>query len=113
MLEKANKNKDKSKMSNVQFIKSSITNLALPDGIADCVINLVPEADKHIVFREALRLLKSGGRVAMSDILVKKELPDYIKQDWVLYVGCIAGASRLQQYHDWLRQAGFIGEYRP
>lgn len=102
--------------SNVRFVKSPITQVAVSDGtvdcvISNCVINLVPEAEKPTVFREAYRVLKPGGRVAISDILARKELPTHIKQDMALYVGCIAGASQPQQYEKWLRKAGFSSEY--
>lgn len=115
MLEKANRNKDKSKAENVQFVESYITDIVLPDGIADCivsncVINLVPEEDKRLVFQEMFRLLKPRGRVAVSDILTKKDLPEEMKRNMELYVGCIAGASKVGGYEKYLREAGFRGK---
>lgn len=112
MLDKANRNKENAKAENVSFVESPITKIELPDGIADCIIsncvvNLVPEDEKQLVFNETFRLLKSGGRVAISDILVKKELPDRLKNSMALYVGCIAGASQVQDYEKYLRKAGF------
>ncbi|KAK3492722.1 S-adenosyl-L-methionine-dependent methyltransferase [Neurospora hispaniola] len=98
--------------SQVSFIKGSITTIPLESGTADCiisncVINLVPEAEKPLVFKEMHRVLKSGGRVAVSDILAKKPLPEKLRNDIAMYVGCIAGASEKQQYETWLKEAGF------
>lgn len=114
MLARANKNRDLAKLGNVRFIKSSITNIDLPDASADCVIsncvvNLVPEIEKPVVFKEVFRLLKPGGRVAISDILAKKAMPEPIRRDMALYVGCIAGASQVKQYDTYLHDAGFVG----
>jgi arsenite methyltransferase len=114
MLERANRNKEKTCADNISFIESAITEVALPDGIADCIIsncvvNLVPEQQKQLAFNEMFRLLKPGGRVAMSDILLKKELPNELKKSMALYVGCIAGASLVKDYEEYLREAGFGG----
>lgn len=99
---------------NVDFVQSKITRIALEDGIADCiisncVINLVPEEEKQVAFNEMFRLLKPGGRVAVSDILAKAPLPDNIKKSMALYVGCIAGASEVGMYQKYLEEAGFNG----
>ncbi|EME44340.1 hypothetical protein DOTSEDRAFT_88528 [Dothistroma septosporum NZE10] len=96
----------------VQFVKSGITKMSLEASSADCIIsncvvNLVPEEDKHLVFQEMARVLKSGGRVAISDILAKGEMPEEVKNSMALYVGCIAGASLVENYERWLREAGF------
>ncbi|KAJ4363956.1 hypothetical protein N0V83_009409 [Neocucurbitaria cava] len=112
MLAKARLNASKSQINNVSFVHSRITAINLPDAAADvvisnCVINLVPHAEKHLVFKEMHRLLKPGGRVAVSDILTKKPLPEAMKNSVALYVGCIAGASSKQEYEGWLREAGF------
>ncbi len=112
MLERANKNKAKAGLDNVSFVESPITKIDLPSSIADCiisncVINLVPESEKQLVFNEIFRLLKPGGRVAVSDILAKKELPPDLRNDLALYAGCIAGASQVQQYEQYLKEAGF------
>jgi ubiquinone/menaquinone biosynthesis C-methylase UbiE len=114
MLARANKNKDNYNTKNVEFVESRITGIALESGIADCIIsncvvNLVPEADKPHVFDEMFRLLKPGGRVAISDILARKPLPDEMRANMALYCGCIAGASQVQEYKDYLQQAGFRG----
>jgi SAM-dependent methyltransferase len=73
--------------------------------ISNCVINLVP--DKRSVFREMYRVLKPGGRVAVSDIALKKPLPAEITQNILAYIGCIAGAVRITAYEEGLREAGF------
>ncbi|KFX87217.1 hypothetical protein V490_08432, partial [Pseudogymnoascus sp. VKM F-3557] len=75
--------------------------------ISNCVINLVPGADKALVFSEIWRLLKPGGRVAVSDILARKELSPELKGHLGLYVGCISGASLVGEYEAWLRGVGF------
>jgi len=112
MLTKARMNAEKGSITNVEFINSRITDVALPDATADviisnCVINLVPHEAKHKVFEEAFRLLKPGGRLAVSDILAKKPFDEQMKRDIALYVGCIAGASMKQEYEEWLKKAGF------
>ena len=96
-------------------VKSNITSIALPDGIADivcsnCVINLVPEAEKPAVFHEIFRILKPGGRVAISDILAKQPLPEHIRKNVAMFVGCISGASMPEEYKLWMVNAGFKGQ---
>lgn len=115
MIDKANANKARVHASNVQFIESAITSIALPDEVADCiisncVINLVPTEDKQLAFSEMFRLLKPGGRLAISDILARKEFTYEIKNNIALYVGCIAGASQVSEYDEFLRNAGFHGK---
>jgi hypothetical protein len=112
MLAKARKNAEKSQSTNTSFVYSKITEIDLPDSTADvvisnCVINLVPHEEKHKVFREAFRILKPGGRVAVSDILTKKALTEQMVKDIALYVGCVAGASSKEEYDVWLKDAGF------
>lgn len=97
-------------ITNVEFHLASIDNLPLPDNSVDvilsnCVINLAP--DKQAVFREMFRVLKPGGRVAVSDIALKQTLPDELAKDIDAYVGCIAGAIPMQAYNDGLHDAGF------
>lgn len=119
MIDKANANKSHFDASNVEFIHAPITSIPAPDNTADCiisncVINLVPAEEKKLVFNEMFRLLKPGGRVAISDILARKELTDEMKKDMALYVGCIAGASQVGEYDSFMRNAGFKGKsYRP
>jgi arsenite methyltransferase len=96
--------------ANVEFHLATIDNLPLADGVADCiisncVINLV--ADKFRVFREMARVLKPGGRVAISDISLKKPLPPEIGQDLLAYIGCIGGAIPIETYKQGLFDAGF------
>lgn len=118
MLEKANRNKISTKAAeNVSFLESPITEISLPDETAHCIIsncsiNLVPEQEKQLVFNEMYRLLKPGGRIAISDILSKQNLPEELKNNVALYVGCIAGASLVQDYEKYLRNAGFSGKPR-
>jgi len=112
MLSKARSNASKTQITNVSFVKSRITTIDLPDASADvvisnCVINLVPDSEKHLVFKEIHRLLKPSGRVAVSDILTKKPLSEDMKQNVALYVGCVAGASSKEDYERWLMEAGF------
>lgn len=118
MLSRANKIRDSLGISaaNTRFIHSRITSTPLPSGIADvvisnCVINLVPHEEKQQVFSEIFRLLKPGGRVAVSDILAKKQLPDQLRANMAMYVGCIAGASLVEDYETYLREAGFDRKY--
>jgi SAM-dependent methyltransferase len=96
--------------SNVEFHLATIDRLPLADNsvdcmISNCVINLAP--DKRAVFREMYRVLKPGGRVAVSDIALKKPLPPEVSGDILAYVGCIAGAISFADYEAGLRQAGF------
>jgi ubiquinone/menaquinone biosynthesis C-methylase UbiE len=110
MLELARQNAAKQKLTNVEFHLSTIDRLPLPDGsvdcvISNCVINLAP--DKRAVFREMFRVLKPAGRVAVSDIALKKPLPQEVAADVMAYVGCIAGAALIGEYERWLKEAGF------
>ncbi|ODM19430.1 hypothetical protein SI65_04414 [Aspergillus cristatus] len=112
MITLATTNAQKANLANTSFLESRITSVPLPDStvdciISNCVINLVPAGDKPSVFREIFRLLKSGGRVAVSDILARKPLPESISGDMALYVGCVAGASLVREYEGWLAEAGF------
>src|SRR5699024_2464685 len=88
--------------------------IPLPDStinciISNCAINLVPAKDKAAVFREIACILKPGGRVAVSDILARKQFPGEIVNDMTLYVGCVAGASQIADYKEYLQRAGFQG----
>ncbi|GJN68185.1 hypothetical protein PLICBS_002228 [Purpureocillium lilacinum] len=112
MLAKARKLKATSGKDNVEFIHSRITKIDLPSSSADCiisncVINLVPAEEKQLVFDEMFRILKPGGRVAVSDILAKKPLSKEIKENIGMYVGCVAGASQVTEYEQHLEAAGF------
>ncbi|HMO15551.1 MAG TPA: arsenite efflux transporter metallochaperone ArsD [Pirellulaceae bacterium] len=110
MLDRARAGQQKLGLTNVEFHQATIDKLPLPDNsvdcvISNCVINLVP--DKMAVFREILRVLKPGGRVALSDIALKQELPSEVKQSVEAYVGCISGAILIDEYRSLLQQAGF------
>jgi arsenite methyltransferase len=110
MLALANENKHKAGMENVEFLKGEIEHIPLPDDsvdviISNCVINL--SADKDQVFREALRVLKPGGRFAVSDVVTRGEMPAEIRQSVLLWVGCIAGALEENEYRGKLAAAGF------
>lgn len=112
MLALARANARKAGLSNVEFHQSTIDKLPLPDAsvdcvISNCVINLA--SDKPAVFREIARVLKPGGRLAVSDIALKKPLPPEIGSDLMAYVGCIAGAISIQDYTTGLAAAGFSG----
>ena len=94
----------------MEFYQSTIDNIPLPDAsvdcvISNCVINLAP--DKSAVFREIARVLKPGGRFAVSDIALKGELPEAIAKSMAAYVGCIAGAIWINEYRAGLLAAGF------
>lgn len=113
MLERANGIKRKINAENTSFVESKLTDISLPDATADCiisncVINLVPEAEKPLAYREMFRLLKPNGRIAVSDILLKQDMPNELKNDMALYVGCISGASRREECENYLSDAGFI-----
>jgi arsenite methyltransferase len=110
MIERARRNAARQGAGNVAFHLATIDKLPLPDGsvdclISNCVLNLAP--DKLAVFREMIRVLKAGGRVAVSDIALKKPLPDELARDVMAYIGCVAGALLLEDYERGLRQAGF------
>jgi thioredoxin type arsenate reductase len=110
MVEKARENAAKAKISNVEFRQGEIERLPVEDGsidviISNCVINLSPEKQK--AFREAYRVLRPGGRIAVTDIVATAPLPDDVKRDLALHVGCIAGASLISELEAALRTAGF------
>jgi SAM-dependent methyltransferase len=110
MIERARANAEAGGYSNVEFFLSTIDQIPLPDASVDCVIsncvlNLAP--DKPAVFREIARILKPGGRLAVSDIALKHELPEAVAQSIAAYVGCIAGAIKIDDYRDGLLAAGF------
>jgi arsenite methyltransferase len=110
MLALARENQKKSGMENVEFLKGEIENIPLPDNsvdviISNCVINL--SADKDRVLREAFRVLKPGGRFAVSDVVVRGEVPEQIRKSILLWVGCIAGALSDHEYVSKLEGAGF------
>jgi arsenite methyltransferase len=110
MIEKARENARRGGYENVEFRLGEIENLPAPDCgvdviISNCVINLSPEKDR--VFREAFRVLKPGGRLMVSDIVLLHKLPDSIKKSVAAYIGCVAGASRKDEYLQHIKAAGF------
>jgi SAM-dependent methyltransferase len=110
MLALAEENKRKSGLPNVHFLKGEIEHIPLPDNsvdviISNCVINL--SADKDRVLREAFRVLRPGGRFAVSDVVVRGEVPAAIRQSMELWIGCVAGALRDSDYIAKLHAAGF------
>jgi SAM-dependent methyltransferase len=112
MLALARENQRQAGAANVEFLKGEIENIPLPDNsvdvvISNCVINL--SADKSRVLREAFRVLRPGGRFAVSDVVVRGEVPASVRQSMLLWVGCIAGALEESDYRAKLVAAGFVG----
>jgi arsenite methyltransferase len=112
MLALARENQRKAGVENVEFLKGEIEHIPLPDNsvdviISNCVINL--SADKDKVLREAFRVLKPGGRFAVSDVVVRGDVPDQVRRSMEMWVGCIAGALHDHEYTGKLAQAGFDG----
>lgn len=110
MLAAANANKAKAGAKNVEFLKGHIEDIPLPEGevdvvISNCVINL--STDKQKVFSEIHRVLKPGGRMAVSDIVLTKPLPEKLRQNVLAWAGCIAGSLEISEYKTKLAQAGF------
>ena len=110
MLALARENQQKSGLTNVEFLKGEIEQIPLPDNsvdviISNCVINL--SADKNRVLAEAFRVLKPGGRVAVSDVVVRGEVPAAIRRNVELWIGCVAGALDESDYRARLAAAGF------
>ena len=110
MLALANENKRRAGVENVEFLKGEIESIPLPDNsvdviISNCVINL--SADKPRVLREAFRVLKPGGRFAVSDVVRRGDIPEEIAKNVELWIGCVAGALEVEEYKSLLTAAGF------
>ncbi len=110
MITRSRRNAEKAGLGNVDFRLGEMENLPVADGIVDviisnCVINLSPEKER--VFSEVFRVLKPGGRLAISDVVATAELPDDLKKDMAFYTGCIAGASPIQELESMLHRTGF------
>ena len=111
MLTLAKRNAAEARVSNVEFLKGQIEAIPLPDAsvdviISNCVINL--SGDKRRVLNEAFRVLRPGGRLAVSDVVVQGELPDDVKRSMELWVGCVAGALGDEEFVSLLESAGFV-----
>lgn len=111
MLALARKNAKKGDYENVAFIKGDIEDLPLADAVADhvisnCVINLSLHKDK--VYQEAFRVLKKGGKLSVSDIVLEKELPAFVKNSLAGHIACVAGAEKLEDYLQYVQDAGFF-----
>jgi arsenite methyltransferase len=111
MLALANENKRRAGAENVEFLKGEIEQIPLPDAsvdviISNCVINL--SCDKRKVLREAFRVLKPGGRFAVSDVVVRGDVPSAIRRSMELWIGCVAGALEEQEFLSLLRETGFV-----
>lgn len=109
MLQRARRNAEKAGVTNAEFREGRLENLPVDSGTVDaitsnCVINLVP--DKAVVFKEIARILKPGGRIVISDIILDKALPPEIEKDVYAYVGCISGAAMREDYFAMIRGAG-------
>lgn len=110
MLKRAKENAKKGNYKNVEFRLGEIENLPVEDNyvdaiISNCVVNLSP--DKGAVFKEAFRVLKAGGRLMVSDIVLLKKLPDSVKASISAYIGCLAGATMKEEYLSAIKAAGF------
>ncbi|MGB7844588.1 MAG: arsenite methyltransferase [Candidatus Acidiferrum sp.] len=110
MLSLARENQKKAGVENVEFLKGTIEEIPLPDNsvdviISNCVINL--SGDKDRVMREAFRVLKPGGRLAVSDVVIRGEVPAEVRRSMELWVGCMAGALQESEYRQKLQTAGF------
>jgi len=110
MIERARENAQRGGYKNVEFRLGEIENLPTADNsvdviISNCVINLSPEKDR--VFRDAFRVLKPGGRLMVSDMVLLHELPDSIKKSVAAYIGCVAGAAKKDEYIKFVKAAGF------
>jgi SAM-dependent methyltransferase len=111
MIERARENARRDKIENVEFRFGDIEHLPVEEGsvdviISNCVINLAP--DKGRVFQEAFRVLRPGGRLMVSDIVLTRPLPDFVKNSVAAYIGCVAGAALKEDYLGAMRQAGFV-----
>lgn len=110
MVDKARANARKGGYTNIDFRQGDLENMPVADDyvdvvISNCVINLVPNKDR--AFKEAFRVLKPGGRLAVSDVVLIKELPDFVKRSTEAYIGCLAGAIMKEEYLEIIKSTGF------
>lgn len=111
MITKAEANNLKLGFTNVEFVQGDIEEMPLPDNsfdvvVSNCVLNLVP--DKNKAFAQIMRVLKPGGHFCVSDVVIKGELPEKLRQDAIMYVGCVSGAVSMNQYIEIIGLQGFI-----
>lgn len=111
MVRKAQEHAAKRGFTNVEFVRGEIEQMPLQDGVADvvvsnCVLNLVP--DKRKAFAEMFRIIKPGGRFAVSDTVIRGQLTPEVREAAVLYAGCVSGAIGRDEYVQWLKDAGFV-----
>ncbi|MFZ3149025.1 MAG: arsenite methyltransferase [Methanothrix sp.] len=112
MVDRARANARKGGYTNIDFRQGDLENMPVADSyvdvvISNCVINLVP--NKKMVFKEAFRVLKPGGRLAVSDVVLTKELPEFVKRSSKAYIGCLAGAIMKDEYLQIIKNVGFSG----
>jgi arsenite methyltransferase len=110
MVDKARANARKGGYTNIDFRQGDLENMPVADNymdvvISNCVINLVP--NKSMVFKEAFRVLKPGGRLAVSDVVLLRELPEFVTSSTEAYIGCLAGAIMKDEYLEIIRRVGF------
>jgi ubiquinone/menaquinone biosynthesis C-methylase UbiE len=111
MLLKAEENRKRLGYENIEFVRGDIENIPLPGDkfdvvLSNCVLNLVP--DKEKVFKEIFRVLKTGGHFCISDVVVKGALSEKMQKDAEMYVGCVSGASEINDYLKIIRDTGFV-----
>lgn len=112
MVDRARANARKGGYENIDFRQGDLENMPVADSFVDvvisnCVINLVP--NKRLVFKEAFRVLRPGGRLAISDVVLTRELPDFVKNSTRAYIGCLAGAIMKEEYLQIISNVGFFG----
>jgi arsenite methyltransferase len=107
---------EKPNLANISFKHSILPNIDMPDQsfdvvMSNCVLNLLPDEEKPVVWTEIARVLKKGGRVVISNVCARRQLPEKVKRDVGLLVGCVAGAAEVGVVRGWIGEAGLGGEY--
>jgi arsenite methyltransferase len=103
-------------LTNVTFAHTILPNISMPDQSVDvvlsnCVLNLLPDSEKPAVWKEIARVLRKDGRVCVSDVCARKDLPAHAKKDAAMLVGCVAGAALVGDVKNWMVEAGFEGRW--